>query len=107
MRVLAFFTAPKNGRAIDYKRYQEAEAKMVWELYAAGLVREAYSCDSHVCAVMILECQSLAEAKQVSRQLPTVKAGVLRCELVKLDPLPKFSEFFARQKLPLPSWWVN
>lgn len=66
------------------------EAKTALKLFEQGLIREMYF-DEENCAVLILECQSKAEAEQTLAQLPLIKAEMIKFEIRELKPYTGFS----------------
>lgn len=75
----------------------KAEAKRAWELYMAGMVREAYfRADKHE-AVLVMEGPDLARIEQAVESLPLVKAGLITFDLIPLKPYDGFSRLFGRE----------
>jgi hypothetical protein len=73
-----------------------AEARQVWSLRQAGVVRAAwFRTDRHE-AVLELECASADEARAVLGTLPLVRDGLIAFELVPLRPYDGFERLFAR-----------
>ena len=72
-----------------------AEAQHAWELYQAGAIRELYfRADRHE-AVIVLECASVDEARQVLGSLPLVAASLIAFDVIPLAAYPGFSRLFA------------
>jgi muconolactone delta-isomerase len=74
----------------DYR----AEARRVWELQQAGLLREIYFRADATQAVLVLECGDLDEARDVVESLPLVKVGAIDFELIPLVPYPGLRRLF-------------
>ncbi len=90
----------------NWREYLGAEARVLWEWHAAGLLRQAhYGCDWR-CAILLLECRSLAEATQLLRCLPSSKAGLLRFEAYACEPMESLAGLFLAHHQPMP-WWVG
>ncbi len=70
------------------------EAQKVWDLYKRGIIREAYFRKEEHLAVLILECQDLAEARAVIQSLPLVEAGLIDFNLVPLIPYDGYERLF-------------
>ena len=71
-----------------------AEAAKAWELYQAGILREAYfTADTHE-AVLILECADAGEARSRLSELPLVRAGLIDFNVLPLAPYPGFERLF-------------
>lgn len=66
------------------------EAAMVLELYGKGIVREIYFNEEH-CAVIVLECVSLDDARAELSSLPLVKQNYISFEMMQLNPYTGFS----------------
>lgn len=79
-------------------RLLDMEAKRVWDLQQAGVVREIYFRADRSDAVLVLECRDEAEARIALASLPLAKEGVIRFELVPLRPYPGFARLFAAEQ---------
>lgn len=73
----------------------KAEAARAWELYQAGVIRELYFRADRPDAVLVLECASVEEAREVLDTLPLVKAGLIAFDLIPLKPYPGFARLFS------------
>ena len=75
----------------------KTEARTAWELYQSGVLRELYfSADEHE-AVLVLECDSVDEARRQLAELPLVRAGLIDFRVVPLVAYPGFARLFARR----------
>ncbi|HPJ02128.1 MAG TPA: hypothetical protein PKU80_04755 [Candidatus Limiplasma sp.] len=63
----------------------KAEARQVYALYLQGALREIYLTEQH-CAIIILECTGLEEAKLLLATLPLVQSGVITFDVHELRP---------------------
>jgi muconolactone delta-isomerase len=72
----------------------QAEARRVWELTQQGKLRETYFRADRDEAVLILECDSLDEARAVLDSLPLVQAGLITFDCIPLKPYPGFARLF-------------
>jgi hypothetical protein len=72
----------------------KAEARRVWELQQAGILREIYFTQDTQSAVLILECADAAEATIVLKTLPLVQHGLIQFEVHPMVPYPGFSRLF-------------
>jgi len=71
------------------------EARRVWELYLAGVLREIYfRADCHS-AVLVMECRDVAEARQVLSGLPLVANELIEFEIIPLVAYQGFDRLFA------------
>jgi hypothetical protein len=73
-----------------------SELKETWDLFSAGVLREAYATATPTRVVFVLETQSQDEAAAHLRKFPLVASGALRFELVELHPFVNWSMLFAR-----------
>jgi hypothetical protein len=72
------------------------EAEKVWQLYEAGVLREiGFRADRRE-AVLTLECGGPDEALRQLAELPLVRAGLIRFEVIPLIPYPGFKRLFGR-----------
>jgi hypothetical protein len=85
MKLLAIEKETKN---IDLKEKSEIlmdEAKIVFELYKKDIIREIYFNEKH-CAVIILECESIEQSKEILNLLPLVQKEYITFEIMELKP---------------------
>jgi muconolactone delta-isomerase len=71
-----------------------AEARRAWELHQAGTIRELYFRADEPAAVLVLECDDIAQAQSVLASLPLVQAGLIDFEVVPLRAYPGFARLF-------------
>ncbi len=72
-----------------------AEARRAWELYQAGILREAsFRADVHR-SILFLEAPDEAAARAALDSLPFVKAGILTFEVIGLIPYDGWARLFA------------
>ena len=95
MKVLAMGrdTAPADDPR--FAEVRAAEARRVWELYQADVLREIYFRADRPNGVLVLEVPDLAAARKVIDSLPLVAAGLIDFDLVPLKPYPGFARLFA------------
>jgi hypothetical protein len=79
----------------DYKPHLRAEAQRAWELYQLGVFREMYFDRETHSAVIVMECDSIDEAKEHLGTLPLVREGLIRFEVMGLEPYSGFSRLFS------------
>lgn len=72
----------------------EAEARRVWSLHQAGVIRELYFHAADETAVLVLECADVAEADVALASLPMVSAGLIEFEVLPLRAYPGFARLF-------------
>ena len=94
MKILALEREIPDKTASDFHPYLQDEARRVWELCQAGVIRETYfSANSHE-AVFMLECATQAEARESLESLPLVRAELIRFEVIPLVPYDGFGRLF-------------
>ena len=71
------------------------EAVRTWDLYQSGAIRELYFRADRQEAVLVLEAQDVATAREILSELPLVRAQFIDFELVPLAPYPGFARLFA------------
>jgi hypothetical protein len=82
--------------AESFRPFLIEEARRVWELYSAGIIREMYFRQDRHAAVLILECGSVDEAKDALGSLPLVREKLIEFEVIALAPYPGFQRLFAQ-----------
>ena len=70
----------------------------MWELYQAGVIREAYFRADQSSAVLVLECSDAQEASQILKTLPLVKEDLITFNILLLAAYPGFSRLFAEEE---------
>ncbi|HTY38237.1 MAG TPA: muconolactone Delta-isomerase family protein [Bacteroidota bacterium] len=74
----------------------ENEAMHAWELQQSGKIREMYFRADKPAAILILECDSAEEAKEVLSTLPLVRDGIIEFEIIPLVAYPGFQRLFKK-----------
>jgi hypothetical protein len=97
MKILAMEKETSGVKPGQFTQYLYIEAKKVWNLYQAGIVREMYFRQERSEAVLIMECSSADEASGILEGLPLVQAGLISFDIIPLVPYPGFSRLFADQ----------
>ncbi len=96
MKILAIENPSPEARMDAFGSHLRSEALKVWELCQAGIIREAYFRQDCAEAVLVLECQDVAEAQQVLESLPLVQEGLITFGLIPLRAYSGFSRLFAK-----------
>jgi muconolactone delta-isomerase len=97
MRVLAIERAvPGVDDAAFTAELGRAEARRVWDLHQAGVLRELWFRADEEAAVLGLECDDVPAAEGILATLPMVRAGLIRFELIPLRAYPGFGRLFGR-----------
>jgi ribosomal protein S8 len=94
MKIIALEKELSNARTIDFRRSAKAEAKVLWQLYQSGIVREFYFRKEKKSAILILEVKSKEDAKKALSKLPFVSKKLIEFELIPLKPYPGFKRLF-------------
>jgi hypothetical protein len=97
VRILAIETGIPGVKPEDCQPHLAAEAAHAWALYQAGVIRDLYFRDDEPSAVLVLECEGVAEARRVLAELPLVRAGLIAFDIIPLRPYPGFARLFATQ----------
>jgi hypothetical protein len=96
MRILALEKETANRAAEEFQPYLRAEAARVYELHQADVIREIYFHQEQHTAILMLECASVDEARQVLATLPLVQAGLITFDVIPLVPYSGFGRLFER-----------
>ena len=94
MKILAIEKEFEGKTSKDFQPYLKDEARSVWELYKQNFIREIYFRADQSCAVLMLESESVEEAKETLTKLPLVKKELIYFELIPLVPYPGFERLF-------------
>jgi hypothetical protein len=94
MRIIALEKELSNARTIDFRKNAKAEAKVLWQLYLNGIVRECYFQKDENLAVLILEAKNKNAANKELNKLPFVSKKLIEFELIPLKPYPGFQRLF-------------
>ena len=97
MRILAIEKGIPGVSAERFKEHAKAEALRAWELHQSGVIRELYFRADESCAVLMLECADVDDARGVLKTLPLVKEGLIDFEIIPLTAYPGFERLFSRE----------
>lgn len=95
MKILAIEHETPGVEPGSFAPHLAEEARAVWDLYQSGILREPYFRADSDCAVLVLECENLAEAESILGKLPLVQAGLIHFQCIPLRAYPGFSRLFA------------
>jgi hypothetical protein len=95
MKFLAIEKELPTAAAGQFAPLLKAEAQRVWELSQFGALREIYFGQDQHNAILILECNDLAQANTLLESLPLVQAGLIRFEVTVLIPYSGFERLFS------------
>jgi hypothetical protein len=93
---MKFLALEKEVEGVNWdlqKHILEKEAKHVYNLYAAGIIREIYFSETKN-AVIILECASMTEARNVVQSFPLVENNLIEIDVIELHPYSGYSRLF-------------
>jgi len=96
MKILALEHELPGATAEQFQQYAKAEARKVWELHQAGIIRELYFRTDRNEAALVLECTSVIEAHEILAALPLVQAGLISFETIPLKAYPGFARLFEK-----------
>ena len=94
MKILALEGELPDASPASFRRLAEEEARKVWELHQAGLIRELYFRADQPTAVLVLECDSTEQAQTILAELPFVREGLIAFDLIPLKAYPGFARLF-------------
>ncbi len=94
MKILAIEKEFEGKTSGDFQPYLKDEARSVWDLYKHNFIREVYFRADQSSAVLILESESVEEAKKTLAELPLVKKKLICFEFIPLVPYPGFERLF-------------
>ncbi len=94
MKILAMEVEAEGATPEQYPPHLKAEARAVWELYQSGVIRELYFRSDRSTAVLMLECESMGEAREILNSMPLVQAGLITFDVIPLVPYPGFARLF-------------
>lgn len=97
MKIMAIEQENPNNTLEQFQPHLQAEARRVWELQQAGIIREIYFERDKYIAVIVLECADTAEASAILNTLPLVQAGLVKFQLLPLIPYSGFARLFAEE----------
>lgn len=95
MKLLAIEHETSGVEHAAFDALLRAEAARLWELWLAGVVREAYFRAEDHTAVLILEAASPDEARETLATLPLVRKGLVSFEVSALVAYDGFARLFA------------
>jgi Muconolactone delta-isomerase len=96
MKILALEHELPGATAEGFQQNAKDEARKVWALVQAGVIRETYFRADRSEAVLILECQSVEEAREALSALPFIQNKLISFEIIPLKAYPGFERLFAQ-----------
>ena len=98
MKILALEKETGTATGEEEQKLLREEARRVWELYRANVLREIYFRADRPQAVLVLECETISDAEAALKTLPLVQAGLIESEIIPLAPYPGFKRLFSDQE---------
>ena len=95
MKILAISKEVEGADWSDVTLTLEQEARRVYEMYLEGHLREICFTEDQD-AVIILECESKEESTRLLGSLPLVEKGLLRFEVMELNPYTGYERILKR-----------
>jgi muconolactone delta-isomerase len=96
VRIIALEHERAHEGGPEYASILKDEARAVWNLAQAGVVREIYFRQDRPQAVIVLEAESVEAAQDILARLPLAKAGLIEFEVIGLQPYPGYARLFAK-----------
>jgi hypothetical protein len=97
MRILALEHELPNATIEQFYRCAVLEARALWDLYQAGVIRESCFHADRSEALLVLECPSVEEAREALSALPFVQNKLITFELIPLKAYPGSERLFAKE----------
>lgn len=97
MKILALEKELPHVSSDAFNRYAEEEARKAWELHQAGIIRELYFQADQTTAVLVLECNSIEQARNTLEELPFVREGLIVFDLIPLKAYSGFERLFRQE----------
>lgn len=97
MKILALEIEAPGLSPAAFAPHLQDEARSLWGLYQAGVVREAHFRPDRHTAVLVLECESLLHAEAALSSLPLVQQRLISFELIPLEPYSGYSRLFLQE----------
>jgi len=91
MKVLAIIDLKPSVDPDTVREQLPREIQGSWELFTAGVLREAYATSAPSRVIFVLEADSASAADAHLQGLPLVAGGLLHVELIELRPFANWS----------------
>ena len=95
VKILALEHELPEATTDGFRQHARDEARKVWELARAGVVRESYFRADRNEAVLVLECPSVETAREALSVLPFIRNNLITFELIPLKAYSGFERLFA------------
>jgi len=94
VKILALEHNRPTATTDGFQQYAKDEARKVWELVQAGVIRESYFRADRSEAIFVLECSAVNEAHEALSTLPFVENQLITFELIPLKAYSGFERLF-------------
>lgn len=98
MMIVAVSTRKPHVTMEQIQPHMREEARVAWDLYKAGFIRENYFRTDGLGTVTIFECIDVAAAQRLSSEFPLVKAGLLDFAYFPVGAFTPWEGLFADDK---------
>ena len=78
-----------------YQPHMQDEVRHTWQGYKKGLIREIYFRQDRPGVAILMECESVEEAKKALADFPLAKVGLIDFEAIPLGPFLNWEALFA------------
>ncbi|MCW5751154.1 MAG: superoxide dismutase [Alphaproteobacteria bacterium] len=95
MKIIAISRRQPGASLERIQALQVAEARAVWTLIGAGVIREMHFDRDRPCAIVTLEAASVAEAASHLATLPMVREGQIDFDYYSAGPFRQLEHLFA------------
>jgi muconolactone delta-isomerase len=95
MKVIAIEKELPGATEQAFRPLLKEEARHIWELQQSGELREIYFNSDRHSAILVLESQSVEDARRLLTSLPLVRAGLIEFEIIPLSPYDGYARLFA------------
>ena len=100
MKVLAIIGLSETADRSQVVGRLNEELQESWELFAGGVIREAYMTDDPSRVAFVLETTDLAAAETALRRRPLVRGGQFAFQLIELRPFSNWARLFRERAQP-------
>jgi hypothetical protein len=94
MQILAIDKFLPGTTMDNVEPHLKEEMVVTWGHYKQGKIRELYFRQDTPGVVLMMECSSLEEARELIDELPLVKASLIEFELIPLGPFEPLEALF-------------
>ena len=96
MKILAIIDVAAGAQIEKIRAEIASEVRESWNLFVSGALREAYATAAPSRVVFVFEAATPEDAAGCLDEMPLIKAGHLKYELIELRPFTNWSLLFAK-----------